>query len=133
MAITQLRFRDAPVFTALLSCLPEPFICGLNAVYTDAVFLQLFVKDNQAGEEVTQIDYLCVIGSPISVTNMSEFKRVGHLLDVGIFVHVCESQEFRGACSLMESALLTQRTPPPPTAQPHGVVLQRDEDPGPSQ
>ena len=36
----------------------------------------MFIKDNQAGEEVTQIDYLCVIGSPISVTNMNEFKRV---------------------------------------------------------
>jgi len=38
--------------------------------------LQLFFKDNQAGEEVTQIDYLGIIGTPIGTTNMNEFKRV---------------------------------------------------------
>ncbi len=38
--------------------------------------LQFFFKDNQAGEETTQIDYLSVIGNPVSTTNMSEFKRV---------------------------------------------------------
>jgi len=38
--------------------------------------LTLFIKDNQEGEETTQLDYLCIIGSPISVTNMNEFKRV---------------------------------------------------------
>lgn len=38
--------------------------------------IQLFVKDNQAGGEVTQIDHLAVIGSPISTTNMGDFKRV---------------------------------------------------------
>lgn len=38
--------------------------------------LQLFFKDNQAGEEVTQIDYLGIVGTPIGTTNMNEFKRV---------------------------------------------------------
>lgn len=38
--------------------------------------LQFFVKDNQSGGDVTQIDYLGVIGSVIGATNMNEFKRV---------------------------------------------------------
>ncbi|KAK3590873.1 hypothetical protein CHS0354_033801 [Potamilus streckersoni] len=36
----------------------------------------LFIKDNQAGEEVTQVDYLGFVGSIQNATNMSEFKRV---------------------------------------------------------
>lgn len=38
--------------------------------------IQLFIKDNQSGDEVTQIDNLAIIGSPISTTNMGDFKRV---------------------------------------------------------
>lgn len=38
--------------------------------------IQFFVKDNQSGDEITQIDYLAIIGSPISTTNMGDFKRV---------------------------------------------------------
>ncbi|XP_050301226.1 thioredoxin-like protein 1 [Anthonomus grandis grandis] len=38
--------------------------------------IQLFIKDNQSGGEVTQIDHLAIIGSPISTTNMGDFKRV---------------------------------------------------------
>lgn len=38
--------------------------------------LQLFFKDNQSGGEVTQIDHLAIIGTPINTTNMSDFKRV---------------------------------------------------------
>jgi len=38
--------------------------------------LQFFVKDNQSGEEVTQIDFFGVVGMPIGTTNMNEFKRV---------------------------------------------------------
>ncbi|PSN41069.1 Thioredoxin-like protein 1 [Blattella germanica] len=38
--------------------------------------IQLFVKNNQSGSETTQIDHLAFIGSPISTTNMGEFKRV---------------------------------------------------------
>ena len=37
---------------------------------------QLFIKDNQSGDEVTQLDYLGFIGSPVQATNMSDFKRV---------------------------------------------------------
>lgn len=38
--------------------------------------LQIFVKDNQTGADTTRIDHLAIIGSTISITNMSEFKRV---------------------------------------------------------
>ena len=38
--------------------------------------LQLFIKDNQSGDEITQLDYLGVIGTPIGTTNMNDFKRV---------------------------------------------------------
>ncbi|OXU18787.1 thioredoxin-like protein 1 [Nasonia vitripennis] len=38
--------------------------------------LQIFIKDNQSGSETTQIDHLVIIGSPISTTNMGDFKRV---------------------------------------------------------
>ncbi|XP_033336587.1 thioredoxin-like [Megalopta genalis] len=38
--------------------------------------LQIFIKDNQTGSDTTRIDHLAVIGSPISTTNMGDFKRV---------------------------------------------------------
>lgn len=38
--------------------------------------LQMFVKDNQKGTETTVIHYLGFIGSPVSTTNMSDFKRI---------------------------------------------------------
>lgn len=38
--------------------------------------MQLFVKNNQTGAETTIIEYLGFIGSPISTTNMGDFKRV---------------------------------------------------------
>ncbi|XP_026728704.1 thioredoxin-like protein 1 [Trichoplusia ni] len=38
--------------------------------------IQLFIKDNQSGGDVTQIDHLAFYGSPISTTNMGEFKRI---------------------------------------------------------
>uniref|UniRef100_T1J4J0 PITH domain-containing protein n=1 Tax=Strigamia maritima TaxID=126957 RepID=T1J4J0_STRMM len=38
--------------------------------------LQVFFKDNQNGSDVTRIDHLCFIGSPLSTTNMGDFKRV---------------------------------------------------------
>ncbi|XP_018318667.1 thioredoxin-like protein 1 [Agrilus planipennis] len=37
---------------------------------------QLFVKDNQSGGDITQINHLAIIGSPINTTNMGDFKRV---------------------------------------------------------
>lgn len=38
--------------------------------------IQLFIKDNQEGNDTTHIDHITFIGSPISTTNMGEFKRV---------------------------------------------------------
>jgi len=38
--------------------------------------LTIFIKDNQSNTDTTQIDHLAIFGSPISVTNMNEFKRV---------------------------------------------------------
>lgn len=38
--------------------------------------LTLFIKDNQSGDEVTQLDFLGIIGSPVQTTNMQDFKRV---------------------------------------------------------
>ena len=38
--------------------------------------IQLFIKDNQNNTDTTQIDHLAIIGSPISTTNMGDFKRV---------------------------------------------------------
>ncbi|XP_073843878.1 thioredoxin-like [Musca autumnalis] len=38
--------------------------------------IQIFVKNNQSGGEVTQLDYLGFIGSPILTTKMNDFKRV---------------------------------------------------------
>lgn len=38
--------------------------------------VQVFVKDNQSGADITQIDFLGIIGTPIGTTNMSEFNRV---------------------------------------------------------
>ncbi|CAG9863348.1 unnamed protein product [Phyllotreta striolata] len=38
--------------------------------------IQFFVRDNLGGGEVTQIDHLAIIGSPINTTNMGDFKRV---------------------------------------------------------
>lgn len=38
--------------------------------------IQLFVKNNQSGGEVTQIDYLGFIVCPIITTKMEDFKRV---------------------------------------------------------
>jgi len=38
--------------------------------------LLIFVKDNQAGTDTTQIDRLTFIGCPLNATNMGDFKRV---------------------------------------------------------
>ena len=39
-------------------------------------YLQHCLQDNQSGDDVTQIDHLCIIGTPIDTTNMKDFKRV---------------------------------------------------------
>lgn len=38
--------------------------------------IQLFVKDNQSGQETTIIDHLAFIGSPVATTKMDDFLRV---------------------------------------------------------
>ncbi|CAE1299300.1 PITH domain-containing protein At3g04780,Thioredoxin-like protein 1 [Acanthosepion pharaonis] len=44
--------------------------------YQNVQNVTIFIKDNQGGMETTQINYLCFIGTPVSSTDMSEFKRV---------------------------------------------------------
>ncbi|XP_052787127.1 thioredoxin-like protein 1 [Mya arenaria] len=44
--------------------------------FQNVTSVTLFVRDNQGGGEVTQLDHLGFIGSPVNATNMSEFKRV---------------------------------------------------------
>lgn len=39
--------------------------------------LTIFVKDNQEGKETTRISQILLIGSPMTATNMNEFKRIG--------------------------------------------------------
>lgn len=38
--------------------------------------IQIYVRNNQCGGDVTQIDYLGFIGSPLMTTKMTDFKRV---------------------------------------------------------
>lgn len=38
--------------------------------------IQMYVRNNQSGGEVTQLDSLAFIGSPLMTTKMSDFKRV---------------------------------------------------------
>jgi len=38
--------------------------------------MTIFIQDNQSGDDVTVLNYLQIIGSPMNATNMSDFKRV---------------------------------------------------------
>ncbi|OXA57289.1 thioredoxin-like protein 1 [Folsomia candida] len=38
--------------------------------------LQIFVMDNLSGDETTEIESLTIYGTPVSTTNMTDFKRV---------------------------------------------------------
>ncbi|XP_076267639.1 thioredoxin-like [Rhynchophorus ferrugineus] len=44
--------------------------------YQNVQNIQFFIEDNQHGGDVTQVDQLTIIGSPINTTNMGDFKRV---------------------------------------------------------
>lgn len=44
--------------------------------FQNVLSVTLFVKNNQGDEETTQIERLAFIGSPVSTTNMNDFKRV---------------------------------------------------------
>ena len=68
------------------------FACTPRSI-SDPVFLncgilfeQLFVNDNQGGEETTVINTLCFIGTLVETTNMSEFKRVRGILMIIIIM-----------------------------------------------
>lgn len=38
--------------------------------------IQIFIKDNHGGGEITQLDHISFIGSPIITTKMEDFKRI---------------------------------------------------------
>lgn len=44
--------------------------------FQNVMNIQLFIKDNQSGNDFTQIDYISFIGSPITTTKMGDFKRI---------------------------------------------------------
>lgn len=44
--------------------------------FQNVTSITLFIKDNQEGGEVTQVDHLGFIGTPVGATNMNDFKRV---------------------------------------------------------
>jgi len=44
--------------------------------YQNVQSVQFFFKDNQGGGDVTQIDHMSIIGTPILTTKMDDFKRV---------------------------------------------------------
>jgi len=48
----------------------------LYVKFQNVMHVTVFVEDNQDGSDVTQIDYFSLIGSPISTTNMTDFKRI---------------------------------------------------------
>jgi hypothetical protein len=45
--------------------------------FQDVQNIQFFVKDNQTGDEVTQIDHLEIFGTPKQTTNMKDLKKAG--------------------------------------------------------
>ena len=45
--------------------------------------LQIFVKDNQGGEDVTQIDFLSVIGTTKENLNTDDLKKGAFIADNG--------------------------------------------------
>jgi len=54
----------------------ETFIELKYVKFQNVSNLQIFVKDNQAGSDLTRIDSLQLFGSAVNVTDMNEFKRV---------------------------------------------------------
>ena len=45
--------------------------------FQDVQNIQLFISDNQTGEEVTEIGFLELFGTPKQTTNMKELKKAG--------------------------------------------------------
>lgn len=62
--------------------LKEDDLSGENAVelryvkFQNVSNLQIFVMDNLSGDETTEIESLTIYGTPVSTTNMTDFKRV---------------------------------------------------------
>lgn len=50
--------------------------CDHHMTVTWLAPLQLFIQDNQGGEETTVINHIGLFGTPHDSTNMKEFKRV---------------------------------------------------------
>lgn len=77
-----LDFDMANSYTPVQEFLLEPENLDGNPIFLRYVKfqnvqnLQVFVKDNISGSDVTRIDQFSIIGSPISTVNMSDFKRV---------------------------------------------------------
>ena len=44
--------------------------------FQNVMNIMVFIQDNQEGGDVTQVDYLSFLGSPITTTNMQDFKRI---------------------------------------------------------
>jgi len=72
-ATSMVSTQDIELSSAQLdgSVIPLKFV-----KYQNVQSVQFFVKDNQGGGDVTQIDHLAIIGTPILTTKMDDFKRV---------------------------------------------------------
>lgn len=53
--------------------------CRNRHIATKHTCIQIFVADNQGGEELTRIENLVIIGRTVATTKMSDFKRVSLL------------------------------------------------------
>lgn len=75
-------FDMAESFTAVQDLVLDPNDLAGNPVnlryvkFQNVQNIQIFIKDNQSGGDVTQLDYIGFIGSPIATTKMDDFKRV---------------------------------------------------------
>lgn len=75
-------FDMAESFTAVQDLVLDPKDLAGNPVnlryvkFQNVQNIQIFIKDNQSGGDVTQLDYIGFIGSPIATTKMDDFKRV---------------------------------------------------------
>ncbi|XP_031638889.1 thioredoxin-like protein 1 [Contarinia nasturtii] len=75
-------FDQAECCTAIQDIVVDPKDLSGNAInlryvkFQNVQNIQIFIKDNQSGGELTQLDYIGFIGSPIATTKMDDFKRI---------------------------------------------------------